>query len=349
MKLLRIGQERHLVTSDMTTLMHLVTDHACSALHPCAAALNTTNTGWLPNARRVLAAARNALDCSSQQSATQPVSVSALSIMVEVSQRLETDVTEFWRSVLLETPIKRPIALQQLVERLLQGAQAHMDQSSLQHLQLSTYQQLIPHGASDAIVKSLTSGVPVVASALQLRSLVRGACKENSRCLLEALRCLGRQQSLMTNPVVNPKHYCAFYGASDHKCCEPASDADLALIIGRGFWDRRYYTCRGIDRGYQDELFVSKLRMQPAIAEHCVPEVCQSCERRGSKPNFNRQTIPGFTKARNSVGKPKPKALCSHRRHLSAGSSRTHNEPPRFSPLDVRVSETRCLLWQCPK
>ncbi|CAE7308312.1 rnf213a, partial [Symbiodinium sp. KB8] len=183
-----IGQERHLVTSDMTTLMHLVTDHACSALHPCAAALNTTNTGWLPNARRVLAAARNALDCSSQQSATQPVSVSALSIMVEVSQRLETDVTEFWRSVLLETPIKRPIALQQLVERLLQGAQAHMDQSSLQHLQLSTYQQLIPHGASDAIVKSLTSGVPVVASALQLRSLVRGACKENSRCLLEALR-----------------------------------------------------------------------------------------------------------------------------------------------------------------
>ena len=175
----------------MTRLMHLVTDHACSALHPCTETLNTTNAGWLPNARRVLAAARSALDCTSQHSTTQPVSVSALSIMVEVSQRLETDVTEFWRSVMLETPIKRPVALQQLVERLLHGAQAHMDQSSLQHLQLSTYQQLIPHGVSDAIVNSLASGVPVVASALQLRSLVRGACQENSRCLLEALRCFG--------------------------------------------------------------------------------------------------------------------------------------------------------------
>ncbi|CAE7316176.1 RNF213 [Symbiodinium sp. CCMP2592] len=150
-----IGQERHLVTSDMTKLMHLVTDHACSALHPCAETLDTTNAGWLPNARRVLAAARSALDCAPQHSATQPVSVSALSIMVEVSQRLETDVTEFWRSVMLEAPIKRPVALQQLVERLLQGAQAHMDQSSLQHLQLSTYQQLIPHGVPGLLFRNV--------------------------------------------------------------------------------------------------------------------------------------------------------------------------------------------------
>ena len=187
------GEEQRLVASDMVRMMHLVTDHACSVLHPGIATIESMGVSWLPNARRVLAAARSALDHVSSSSPTPPVSVSALSIVVEISQRLETDVYEFWRSTLLDRPIQQPEHLQQLVEAALQRAQAHMDPSSLQHLQLSAHQQLIAYGVSGAVVDSLVSRVPMVASALQLRSLVRAACQKDSRCLLQILRCLGRK------------------------------------------------------------------------------------------------------------------------------------------------------------
>ncbi|CAE7349564.1 RNF213 [Symbiodinium sp. CCMP2592] len=184
------GQEAP-ARSDMPSLVALVTDHACSALHPCLETLSLLRASWLPNAQRALSAARSALDgCSSTDimNLVCPVSVGALSVVVKISQALETDVLAFWMSEGLNTSIAQPAQLQNLMARIMDRAQSHMDARTWQKLQLSTHQELIAHGASDAMVCSLTEGIPVVGSAIQLRNLVVAAVRKNPACFLEECR-----------------------------------------------------------------------------------------------------------------------------------------------------------------
>ena len=128
-----------------------------------------------------------------------PVSVGALSVVVKISQALETDVLAFWMSEGLNTSITQPAQLQNVMARIMDRSQSHMDTRTWQQLQLSTHQELIAHGASDAMVCSLTEGVPVVGSALQLRNLVVAAVRKNPTCFLEEhLACIGCSSTSFT-------------------------------------------------------------------------------------------------------------------------------------------------------
>ncbi|CAK9110700.1 unnamed protein product [Durusdinium trenchii] len=161
-------------------MMGTITSHACAAVHPCPATLQTLGISWLWVAKRCLSAARSCLEHSEHL----PVEVSALSVVTELSLKIETkNLLDFWTELAIE-PIRSADQLSDLVGRTLKAAEVHLTARAQQRFQLFAHQRLLKHGVSEGVLPSVLVGSPAVATAVLVRDLVQAAALDDPNCFI---------------------------------------------------------------------------------------------------------------------------------------------------------------------